>query len=109
MFCRIAAGELPARVVHRDDDIVAFLDVHPQAPVHVLLVPRRHIASLDDAEPEDQALLGKLLLAAKQVAAREGIARGYRIVSNCGPAAGQSVFHLHVHLLGGRAMNWPPG
>jgi len=109
IFCRIAAGEIPATVVFKDDEVVAFRDLSPQAPVHLLLVPRRHIASLDEAHAADASLLGRLLLAAKDLAAREGIAGGYRLVNNCGPSAGQSVFHVHLHLLGGRPMGWPPG
>jgi histidine triad (HIT) family protein len=109
IFCRIAAGQIPATIIHQDDHVVAFRDLHPQAPVHVLLVPRRHLSSLDDARPDDADLLGRLLLAAREIAEQEGIAGAYRLVTNCGPSAGQSVFHLHVHLLGGRAMAWPPG
>lgn len=109
IFCKIVAGEIPAQIVHADDEVVAFRDVSPQAPVHVLLVPRRHVASLDAAATGDAPLLGRLLLAARSVAAAEGIAGGYRVVSNCGPSAGQSVFHLHIHLLGGRTLGWPPG
>ena len=109
IFCKIASGEIPSKIVHADDEVVAFRDVQPQAPVHVLLVPRRHISSLDDVREEDRALLGRLLLAARQIAAQEGIAGGYRLVTNCGRSAGQSVFHIHLHLLGGRSMTWPPG
>jgi len=109
IFCRIIAGEIPAKIAHRDDEVVAFRDLNPQAPVHLLLVPRRHIASLDDAQPADAALLGRLLLTAKDLAAREGVAGGYRLVNNCGATAGQSVLHVHIHLLGGRPMGWPPG
>lgn len=109
LFCRIVAGEVPAKVVHDDDEILAFRDISPQAPVHVLLIPKRHIASVGDATEEDTALLGKLLLVAKGIAEKEGIASGYRLVTNRGAEAGQSVFHLHVHLLGGRPMGWPPG
>jgi histidine triad (HIT) family protein len=109
VFCRIASGDAAARIVHDDGEVLAFRDVHPQAPVHVLVIPRRHLASLDEARPEDRGLLGRLLLAAQEVARREGIGGAYRIVNNCGPSAGQSVFHVHLHLLGGRAMGWPPG
>ncbi len=109
IFCRIVARELPATIIHEDDEVVAFRDLNPQAPVHVLVVPRRHVASLDDAAPGDRAMLGGLLLAVKQIAANERIAGAYRVVHNCGAAAGQSVFHAHFHLLGGRAMGWPPG
>ena len=110
IFCRIAAGEIPARKVHEDDEIVAFRDLNPQAPTHVLIIPKRHVPSLADAGDGDGALLGKLLLAARDVAAKEGIAgAGYRVVTNSGELAGQSVFHVHLHLLGGRPMTWPPG
>ncbi len=109
IFCRIAAKEVPATIVLEDDDVVAFRDLSPQAPTHVLVVSRRHIASLDDATPADSALLGRMLIAAQEVAAKAGLAGGYRIVTNCGPDAGQSVAHLHFHVLGGRPMAWPPG
>jgi histidine triad (HIT) family protein len=110
VFCRIAAGEAPAAIVHEDDEIVAFRDIHPQAPVHLLIVPRRHVASLGDVGDGDAALLGRMLLVARDLAAREGIdARGFRVVTNRGRGAGQSVLHLHFHLLGGRGLGWPPG
>ncbi len=110
VFCRVASGEAPASIVHEDELVVAFHDIHPQAPTHILVIPRRHIRSLNEARAEDGELLGRLLLVARDLAAARGIGeRGYRIVANCGRAAGQSVFHLHVHLLGGRPMSWPPG
>ena len=109
IFCKIVAGEISSKIVHQDDEVVAFRDVNPQAPVHLLVVPRRHVASLNDARSDDSALLGKVLLVAKDLAVREGVGQGYRVVNNCGSSAGQSVFHLHFHLLGGRAMGWPPG
>lgn len=110
LFCRIVAGEIPSDIVHQDDAVVAFRDVNPQAPTHILLVPRRHIATLNDVTAADEPLLGRLERIAAQLAAREGIAEaGYRTVYNCNRGAGQSVFHLHLHLLGGRAMGWPPG
>lgn len=110
LFCKIAKKEIPAKIVLEDDDVVAFHDINPGAPTHVLVIPRRHISSLTDAAPEDEALLGKLLLAAKRVADMEGrTGDGYRTVINSGPNAGQSVFHIHVHVLGGRPMAWPPG
>ena len=109
LFCKIVSGDIPATIVHQDDDVVAFRDLNPQAPVHVLVIPRKHIASMDDATPDDAVVLGSLLLAAKQIAATEGIGGAYRLVNNCGAPAGQSVFHIHLHLLGGRAMSWPPG
>jgi histidine triad (HIT) family protein len=110
LFCRIARGETPARVVLEDDRAVAFRDIAPQAPVHVLVVPRAHISSLEEAQAADEGLLGHLLLLGAEVARREGIVDpGYRTVVNTGPGAGQSVFHIHVHILGGRPMRWPPG
>jgi histidine triad (HIT) family protein len=109
IFQRIADKEIPARIVHEDDRCVAFHDVAPQAPVHVLIVPRRLIPSLADATAEDASLLGHLLVVARKVAGDLGLARGFRTVINAGPDGGQSVDHLHVHLLGGRALGWPPG
>ena len=109
LFCKIVEGQIPADKVHEDDDVIAFRDINPQAPVHLLVVPRRHIASLNDASSEDQALLGRILLAARNLARKEGVGSGYRVVNNCGESAGQSVFHLHFHVLGGRALTWPPG
>ena len=109
IFCRIAAKEVPAGIVYEDADIVAFRDLSPQAPTHVLVIPRRHVDSLDDMVETDAALLGAMMLAAKKVAAAAGLAAGYRVVTNCGANAGQSVSHLHFHVLGGRPMAWPPG
>lgn len=110
LFERIAAGEIPANIVRQDDDILAIHDINPQAPVHILIIPRRVIPRLDLAEETDTAILGKLLLAAREIAAEQGLDKtGYRIVINNGPDAGESVPHLHVHLLGGRPMDWPPG
>ena len=109
LFCKIVEGQIPADKVHEDDDVIAFRDINPQAPVHLLVVPRRHIASLNDASSEDQALLGRILLAARNLAQKEGVGSGYRVVNNCGESAGQSVFHVHFHVLGGRALTWPPG
>ena len=109
IFCKIVAGEIPSKKVLEDDDVVAFHDLNPQAPVHVLVIPRRHIASLGDAGEEDQALLGRVLMATRKLADELGVAAGYRVVNNCGASAGQSVFHIHFHLLGGRPMAWPPG
>ena len=108
LFCRIIAGELAATIVYRDDDVIAFRDVNPQAPTHILVIPTRHIASVADTQDSDVDLLGRLITIAKQVAQMEKLS-GYRLVVNTGTQAGQSVFHLHVHLLGGRAMHWPPG
>lgn len=110
IFGKIAAGEIPADIVYEDEDVVAFRDIGPQAPTHVLVIPRKPIPTLNDLTPEDAELVGKLFLAAKKVAAQEGIAdAGYRAVINCNAAAGQTVYHLHLHLLGGRPMQWPPG
>jgi histidine triad (HIT) family protein len=109
LFCKIAAGDIPSDKLYEDDEIVAFRDVNPQAPVHVLIIPRKHLASLNDAEAGDAALLGKLLLTAKRLAGELEVGQGYRVVNNCGASAGQSVFHVHVHLLAGRPMAWPPG
>jgi histidine triad (HIT) family protein len=110
IFCRIAAGEIEAKVVHRDEDTVAFRDTNPQAPTHVLVIPRRHIPSIDALAPGDAEAVGKLFLAARAIARDEGIHEsGYRVVMNCGSDAGQSVDHIHLHLLGGRGMKWPPG
>jgi histidine triad (HIT) family protein len=110
IFCRIASGDIPASVVYQDDQVVAFRDLNPQAPTHVLVVPRRHVATLNDLGEADAELVGRMYLAARQIAADEGVAeRGYRTVFNCNADAGQSVFHLHLHVLGGRPMGWPPG
>lgn len=110
IFCRIAAGRAAARVVCEDDETLAFHDRNPQAPVHILVIPRRHLASVAHADEGDGNLLGHLLLTAARAARLAGIAEtGYRIVTNSGAAAGQSVFHLHLHVLGGRSMRWPPG
>ncbi len=110
LFCKIAAGEIPSKEAYADDELYAFHDISPQAPVHVLLIPRRHIGSLNEASEDDQALLGRLLLTGQKLAAELGIAEGgYRLVNNCGADGGQTVHHLHVHLLGGRGLTWPPG
>lgn len=109
IFERICAREIPASMVYEDEQVVAFRDLHPQAPTHVLVVPRRPIPRLADATPADQALLGHLLLKAAEVARRLGLTGGYRLVINCGPDAGESVPHLHCHVLGGRPLDWPPG
>lgn len=110
IFGKIATGEIPADLVYKDEDVVAFRDISPQAPTHLLVIPRKPIPTLDAAGPEDAELLGKLLLVAAQVAREAGIAeRGYRTVINCNAEAGQTVFHLHLHVLGGRPMQWPPG
>lgn len=110
LFCKIVAGEIPAEVIYEDDETLAFRDINPQAPMHVLVIPREHIASLNDAAQADEARLGQLLLAAARVARDEGLVEGgYRTIINTGAGAGQSVFHIHVHVLGGRRLAWPPG
>ena len=111
LFCRLAAGEIPATIVRRTDDIVAFRDIDPKAPEHVLVIPTRHVAAVRDAQGADgRDLVGRVFQAAAEIATELGLdARGYRLVTNTGPDAGQSVDHLHVHLLGGRRMTWPPG
>jgi histidine triad (HIT) family protein len=109
LFCKIAAKQIPSKVVYEDDEVFAFEDIGPQAPTHVLIIPRRHFASLNEATPEDQAVLGKLQLVAADLARKLRLAGGYRTVVNTGEGAGQSVFHLHLHLLGGRSFRWPPG
>src|SRR4029434_8368686 len=110
IFCRIVRGEIPAQRVHEDATTVAFADLNPRAPVHVLVVPKVHIATLADLTPDDGPLVGQMVLAANQVARTAALGeRGYRRVWNCREEAGQSVFHLHLHVLGGRPMKWPPG
>jgi histidine triad (HIT) family protein len=110
VFCQIIAGQRPAEMVYEDDQAVAFRDIHPQAPVHILIVPREHIIAPLDFDESDATLAGHLVLVAAQVARQEGIAAdGYRLVLNQGHDGGQSVFHVHLHLLGGRRMTWPPG
>ena len=110
LFCRIAAGVIPADVVYQDDHVVAFRDINPHAPVHFLVIPRRHVASLNAAQESDRDLLGRLFLAARDQARADGIAEsGYRTVLNVGPDAGQVVQHVHMHVLGGRELGWPPG
>jgi histidine triad (HIT) family protein len=110
LFCKIVAGKLGGSSVYQDDDITAFKDINPQAPVHILLVPNRHIDSVGHASDNDGALLGKILVVAAEVATQQGISDGgYRLVINKGDDGGQTVSHLHVHLLGGRRMTWPPG
>ena len=110
LFCKIVAGEIPAELVYESDTAVAFRDINPQAPTHVLVIPRKHISTINDVTPSDEAIVGSLYTAAKEIAASEGIADdGYRAVMNCNEGAGQSVFHIHLHVLGGRPMNWPPG
>ena len=110
IFCRMVDGEIQPDVVYEDEHVLAFRDANPQSPTHVLLIPKAHIATTNELDERSAELIGKLYLAARQVAADEGIAdRGYRMVMNCNPEAGQSVYHIHLHLMGGRPMNWPPG
>ena len=109
LFCKIVHGTIPVARLYADEEIIAFADIHPQAPVHILVIPKQHIASLAHTKPEDEARLGRLLAAAVEVARQQGLENGYRLVVNTGPDGGQTVGHLHVHLLGGRHMGWPPG
>ncbi len=109
LFCKIGRKGIPSKVVYEDSEVFAFEDIHPQAPTHILICPRKHLESLDDATAADQALLGKLQLVAAQLARERDLLDGYRTILNNGRGAGQSVFHLHVHLLGGRSFRWPPG
>jgi histidine triad (HIT) family protein len=110
LFCKIASGQIPAKLVHEDADVIAFEDINPQAPTHLLVIPRRHIATLNDLGPEDDAVVGKMHRVAAEAARKRGIAdSGWRCVVNVGRDAHQLVFHVHLHVLGGRAMRWPPG
>lgn len=110
IFCRIARGEIPADIVHEAERLVAFRDVSPQAPEHILLIPREHVPSVDHLTDSDAVLAGELLIAARDIARRLGVSEsGYRLVTNIGPDGGQSVGHLHLHLLAGRSLSWPPG
>ncbi|MHB8877145.1 MAG: histidine triad nucleotide-binding protein [Myxococcaceae bacterium] len=110
LFCKIRDGVIPAKVVYRDDACLGFNDINPQAPTHVIFIPLTHVGTLNDVTPEDREKLGHLMVAAAKVAKERGHAEGgYRLVMNCNRDAGQTVFHVHLHLLGGRAMTWPPG
>ncbi len=109
IFCRIVRDQAPARIVYQDEDVTAFHDLNPCAPTHVLIIPNRHVAGADQIGQADTVLMGKLFVVARHLAEQEGVADGYRLVINNGPLAGQSVFHLHIHLLGGRPLSWPPG
>ncbi|MDH5302025.1 MAG: histidine triad nucleotide-binding protein [Gammaproteobacteria bacterium] len=110
LFCKIVAGKIPANEVYRDDDVVAFRDISPQAPKHLLIIPTEHVATLNDFDQAHQMVLGKMLLTAQKLAKAEGFAdSGYRTVINCNQDGGQTVYHTHMHVLGGRAMKWPPG
>lgn len=109
-FCKIANGEMETDVVYEDDQVIAFRDINPQAPKHILIIPRKHIATINDAEPEDATLLGHIMLSAKKIALQEGDdENGYRVVMNCNRHGGQSVYHIHLHYLAGRQLSWPPG
>lgn len=110
LFCKIVAGQIPSTILYQDDQVVAFKDISPQAPLHALVVPRRHIATVNDIEPGDDALVGAMVRCAAHLASTHGYAeRGYRTVFNCNAEAGQTVFHLHLHVLAGRGLAWPPG
>ena len=110
LFCKIVAGDIPAEIIYESDSAIGFRDVNPQAPTHVLIIPREHIATINDLDAGHEVTVGNLYMAAKAIAADEGLADdGYRVVMNCNEAAGQTVFHIHLHILGGRAMHWPPG
>jgi len=110
LFCKMVSGEIAPDKVYEDDDVLAFRDISPQAPLHVLVVPKEHITTLNDIEERHAAVLGKMYLAVKQIAEQEGVAGdGYRTVINCNRDGGQSVFHIHLHMLAGRSMQWPPG
>lgn len=110
LFCKIVKGEIPAKITYRDDLVIAFADINPQAPHHLLIVPHQHIATLNDLLPENNALVGHMMQTAKKLAQQLQIEEaGYRVVMNCNAGAGQTVFHIHLHLLGGRHFTWPPG
>jgi histidine triad (HIT) family protein len=110
LFCKISAGSIPADVVYQDEQLLAFKDIHPQAPQHILIIPRKHIPTLNQLTPQDGPLLAEMILTAKKLAKQMGLAEdGYRLVMNCNKNGGQIIFHLHLHLLGGRALTWPPG
>ena len=110
LFCKFVSGEIKPDIVHEDEHVLAFRDINPQAPTHILVIPKRHIPTLNDLQDGDGELVGRLYLAAQRIAEAEGIAEaGYRTLVNCNEEAGQTVFHIHLHLLGGRPMGWPPG
>ncbi len=110
IFSKIIDKSLPADIVFENDEVLAFRDISPQAPTHILIIPKKQIPTVNDIQVDDAALIGKLFLAAKEIAKKEGLSEdGYRLVVNCQEGAGQTVFHLHVHLIGGRPLNWPPG
>ncbi|KZN14671.1 MULTISPECIES: histidine triad nucleotide-binding protein [Marinomonas] len=110
LFCKLVKGEIPATILYQDDDVIAFEDIMPQAPCHFLVIPKRHISTLNDLTDEDASLVGKLQITAAKVAKQKGISEeGYRVVMNCNEMGGQTVYHIHMHVLGGRNMTWPPG
>ena len=110
IFCKIVDGDIPAEIVYQNDDVLAFRDLNAQAPLHVLIIPKKHIATINELEDKDANTVGQLYLAAKAIAQQEGVAEdGYRVVMNCNSLAGQTVYHIHLHMLAGRAMSWPPG
>lgn len=110
LFCKIVSGDIPANILYENDHVLAFRDINPQAPFHALIIPKKHIATLNHLEAEDSLIVGELYLAAKQLAAQEGFAeKGYRTVMNCGENGGQTVYHIHLHVLAGRSLTWPPG
>ncbi|MDH3342385.1 MAG: histidine triad nucleotide-binding protein [Gammaproteobacteria bacterium] len=110
LFCKIVDGEIPGDIVYENDQVIAFRDVNPQAPTHILVIPRKHIATVNELAAEDKGIVADMVMAAQAIARQEGIEdSGYRLVMNCNEGAGQSVFHIHLHILGGRRMNWPPG
>lgn len=110
LFCKICRKEIPAQIIYEDESMLAFHDIRPQAPTHILVIPRKHIATVDEAEPEDALLLGQMIIKAKEIAKEQGIGQsGYRLVFNINAHGGQEVYHIHLHILGGRQMTWPPG
>jgi len=110
IFCKMVSGEITPDTVYEDDDVLAFRDMNPQAPVHVLVIPKQHVATINDLDADSSALVGKMMMAAAKIAQQEGFAeQGYRTIMNCNAHGGQTVFHIHLHLLGGRVMGWPPG
>ncbi len=109
IFCKIASHEINSKIVYETEEVIAFRDTNPQSPEHVLIVPKKHIESLETVGEDERALLGGILIAAREIAAKLGLKNGYRVVANCGEDAGQAVYHLHFHLLGGRHLGWPPG
>jgi len=110
LFCKLVSGDIPADILYQDEQVLAFRDISPQAPTHILVIPKRHITTINDIAEEDAGLIGQMVLTAKKLATQEGLAEdGYRLAMNCNENGGQSVYHIHLHLLGGRRMTWPPG